>query len=89
MEVDANFGTRVRHGQMGDARILFETAPVALVGEGFTAGDAQGGEQPKATEQASLTGRKAGLFDRKKGFIMKNIAMNHAALGCFGGTRIL
>src|SRR5713101_8344698 len=54
VEMDANFGRGVRDGQVNDAGILFEAAPVALIGEGFSAGDAQGGEDAPAADKPGL-----------------------------------
>src|SRR5882672_2951875 len=79
VEMDANFGRGVRHGQARDSGILFQAAPVALVGESLATRDAQGGENPPAANQPRLPGRKPHLFDRQQAFVVEDVGMDHAA----------
>jgi hypothetical protein len=51
---------------------------VALVGKGFAARDAHGGEDAPSADDAGLAGRKADFFDRLQSVVVKNVAMNHA-----------
>ena len=50
VEMDAHFGRAVGHGEAGEVGVFFQAAPVALVGEGFAAGDAQRREDAPASD---------------------------------------
>ncbi len=81
VEIDANFGSGVRHGQMNDGGVLFKTAPVALVSERLTMKDAQRGKEPPPADEAGLTRRKPNVFDGQQAFVVENILVNHLILG--------
>jgi len=51
---------------------------VALIGEGFAAGNAQRGEDSPAASKARLAGRKANLFDWQQALVVEDIAVDHA-----------
>ena len=50
---------------------------MALVGEGFSLDDANRGEDTPAANESRLAGREANLLDRKKLFVVEDVAMNH------------
>jgi hypothetical protein len=50
MEVDADLGRGIGQRDVRDPGILFEAAPVTLVGEGLAAGNPHGGENAPAAE---------------------------------------
>src|SRR5260370_637903 len=55
VKMHANLRGGVRHGKANEGGVFFEAAPVALVGEGFAARDADGGEQAPAADEAGLS----------------------------------
>src|SRR6266849_7457673 len=79
VEVHANLGGGVGHGEADQGGVLFEAAPVALVGESFGAGDANRGEEAPAADEAGLPGRKADSLDGQKRVVMEDVAMNQCA----------
>ena len=78
VKIDADFSRGVGHGHASNGSVLFEASPVALVGEGFATGDAQGGEDAPAASEAGLAGRETNLFDRQQTLIVEDVAVNHA-----------
>src|SRR6266851_5984981 len=58
VEMDAHFGRGVGHGEAGEVGILFQAAPVALVGKCFAAGDAQRGEDAPAQMRPACPGER-------------------------------
>src|SRR5271165_6019772 len=76
--MDADLGGGVGHGEADDGGVFFQAAPVALVGEGFAAGDAQGGEKSPAGDEAGLSGGKADLLDGEKALVVKDVAVDQA-----------
>jgi len=77
MKMDADFGGAEGHGNAGEGGVFFEAAPMALVGKGFAAGDAQGREDAPAADEARLAGREAHLVDGLQGVVMKDVRMDH------------
>ena len=63
VKMHANLGGGVRHRKSNEGGVFFEAAPVALIGEGFAAGDADGGEQTPAADEAGLSGGEADFLD--------------------------
>lgn len=49
---------------------------MAFVGEGFTARDANSGEEPPAAEEASLSGGEADLLNGQQAIVVEDVAMN-------------
>src|SRR6202011_1417488 len=80
MEMHADFGGGAGHGKADEGGVFFEAAPVALVGEGFAAGDADGGEKAPAADETGLPGRKADFLDGQQGIVMEDVAMNQGTL---------
>jgi len=76
VEVHANLGGGVGHGEADEGGVFFEAAPVAFVGEGFAAGDANRGEEAPAADEAGLSGRKADFLDGQESVVMENVEMN-------------
>ncbi len=79
VEVHANLGGGVGHREAAEGGVFFETAPVALVGEGFAARNADGGEEAPAADEAGLSGGKADLLDGQESVVMEDVAMNQCA----------
>ena len=51
---------------------------MALVGEGFAAGDANGGEEAPAADEAGLSGGEADFLYGQKTIVVKNVVVDHA-----------
>src|SRR5579872_3034888 len=81
MKIETNLRRTVRHGEMDDGSVFFESAPVALVSKRFAVKDTQRREKPPSADEPSLARGKPHLFDRQQAFIMKNVAVNHSTLG--------
>src|SRR5712692_9624085 len=79
VEVHANLGGGVGHGEADQGGVFFEAAPVALVSEGLAAGDADGGEEAPAADEAGLSRGKADSLDGQKRVVMEDVAMNQCA----------
>lgn len=77
VEIDADFCRGVRHREADGGGVFLEAPPVAFVGEGFAAGDAQGGEQSPAADKAGLSGREADFFNGEKLLVVKDVTMDH------------
>ena len=77
VQMDANFGRGIGDGQADNGGVLFEAAPVALIGESFAAGDAQGGEDAPAADKPGLAGRQPHLLDGQKALVMEDVGVNH------------
>jgi hypothetical protein len=80
LQLHANAGSGVRHGQVNNGGVFFQAAPVAFKGESFAAHDAQRCEKPPTVDEAGLSGRQADLFDGKQLIVVKDVAMNQG--GC-------
>ncbi len=78
VEMHADFGGGVGHGEADEGGIFLEAAPVAFVGEGLAAGDANGGEESPAADEAGLSGGQADFLDRQESVIMEDVAMDQA-----------
>ena len=78
VKMDADFGRGVGDWHAGRGGVSFEAAPVAFVGEGFAARNAQRGEDSPAASKARLAGRKANLFDWQQALVVEDIAVDHA-----------
>ena len=79
VEMHADFGGGVRQGKADERGVLFQAAPVALVSEGFTAGDADGGEQAPAADEAGLSRGEPDFLDGQQAVVVKDVAMNQAS----------
>ena len=79
VEVHAHLGGGVGHREADEGGVFFEAAPVSLVGEGFAAGDADGGEEAPAANEAGLSGGKADSLDGQESVVMEDVAMNQCA----------
>ena len=80
LEMQADFDGGVGHGQANEGGVFFQAAPVALVGEGFAAHDAQSGEEPPAANEPRLSGGEPDFFEGEKLLVMKDVTMDHASL---------
>src|SRR6266478_2904361 len=80
VQMHANLGGGVRHGQADQGGIFFEAAPMALVSKSLAARDADRGEQAPTADQPRLPGGKANFLDRQQRVVMKNVAMDQCAL---------
>ena len=76
LKVDANARRCIRNRHADEGGILFEAAPVAFVGKGFSLDDAEGGEESPATDEAGLSGREADLFDGKEVVVVEDVAVD-------------
>jgi hypothetical protein len=79
VQMHADFSGGVRHGEADERGIFFEAAPVALVGEGFAARDADGGEEAPAANESGLSGGQADFLDGQQGIVVEDVAMNQRA----------
>src|SRR5580704_4252125 len=50
VEMDADFGSGVGHGKASDGGVFFQAPPVAFVGKGLAAADAESGENAPAAD---------------------------------------
>src|SRR5882672_888736 len=62
------------------ASILFESAPVAFVGEGFALKNPHRGEQAPTAQQAGLARRKSYLLDLNEAVVVEHVPMDHLDL---------
>jgi len=51
---------------------------MAFVGEGFPAGDSNGGEKSPTADETGLTGRKTDILDGQNAVVMKDVTVDHA-----------
>jgi hypothetical protein len=80
VEMDADFGGGVGHGNAREGGVFLEAAPVALVGEGFAAGNAQGGKDAPATKESGLAWGKTDLLHGEQAFVVKDVGVNQPDL---------
>jgi hypothetical protein len=76
VEMHADFGGGARHRKADERGVFFEAAPVALVGESFTPGDADGGEETPAANEPGLPGRESHFLDGQQAVVMEDVTMN-------------
>src|SRR6266436_5837081 len=80
VEMDAHFGCGVGHGEVGEVSVLFQAAPVALVGKSLAAGDAERREDAPAADQTRLAGRKPNFLDGQQALVVKDVRVNQQGL---------
>jgi len=56
---------------------FFQAPPVAFVGKGLAAADAESSEDAPAADEAGLAGRKADFLDGQEAFVVKDVGVNH------------